>query len=274
MMDDAIAPFTDVLSRVTLHPPAIPYVSNVTGTWITDAQATSAAYYATHLRNPVRFAAGVRTLTDERPDVLLEVGPGTTLAGLSRMTLGRDARSRVVASLSHPAKARVDTESVLDAAGTLWVAGASVDWKAMHADEQLHRVPLPTYPFERQKYRVGRRRVAASSVPADAPVYESEAQVAAARPALATQFEAPANETERRIAVIWTEILGIENIGRRDGFFDLGGDSLLATRVAVRLRAAFGHDVEIERVFALQTIAELAELVDARAAEPRENVSF
>jgi acyl transferase domain-containing protein len=274
MMDSAMEPFGEMVSRVTLKPPVIPYISNVTGTWITADQATSPSYYAAHLRQPVRFAAGVRTLTDDRPDVLLEVGPGTAVATLARMTLGRDARPGVVASLSRPVEGRGDTESILDAAGRLWVSGVKVDWNAVHADDQLHRVPLPTYPFERQSYRISARGKAPPSAQSAGGSVQSAPPPVAARPRLATDFEAPVTETEHRIALIWTELLGIENIGRRDRFFELGGDSLMTTRVVARLRAAFGRDIDVDRVFALQTIAELAALVDEGAAAQRETVSF
>jgi acyl transferase domain-containing protein len=273
MMEDALAPFTDVVSRVRLQAPAIPYISNVTGTWITPEQATSPAYYATHLRAAVRFSDGIRTLTGERPDVLLEVGPGTTMAVLARMTLDRAARARAITSLPHPNDARSETESMLDAAGRLWVSGAVIDWESMHADDVLHRIPLPTYPFERRQYRVRGNRAASPSSGVDR-AGSAPLDNAAARPALTTGFEPPNTDTERRIADIWTELLGISDIGRHDGFFELGGDSLQATRVAARLRAVFGGDIEADRVFALQTIAQLAQLIDAGVREQRERVSF
>ena len=153
MMEPALVPFTEVLQQVTLSPPTIPYVSNVTGTWITPQQATSPAYYAEQLRRSVLFEAGLRTLTEEAGLLVLEVGPGTALASLARLNLGGGGARRVVASMRHPTDARGDAEALLDAIARMWLGGVPVRWRGLHA-VQGTRVPLPTYPFERQRYTV------------------------------------------------------------------------------------------------------------------------
>ena len=76
MMAPALAPFTAVLERVTLLPPTRPYVSNLSGTWITPQQATSPAYYAEHLRRAVQFEAGMRTLAADADAALRRGRPG------------------------------------------------------------------------------------------------------------------------------------------------------------------------------------------------------
>jgi acyl transferase domain-containing protein len=86
--------------------------------------------------------------------ILLEVGPGNALASLARQTLLKDGAKRVVASMPHPREARPDAEVALEAASRLWLAGVDLDFKAMHADARAHRVPLPTYPFERKRFWV------------------------------------------------------------------------------------------------------------------------
>lgn len=74
MMDDIIAPFAEVVRKVKLSPPQIPFVSTVTADWITAQQATDPMYWATHLRQTVRFAQGIQTLWQQPERVLLEVG--------------------------------------------------------------------------------------------------------------------------------------------------------------------------------------------------------
>jgi acyl transferase domain-containing protein len=76
MMDPLTKPFEEVFSRVTLNAPQIPYVSGVTGTWITDSEATNARYWARHAREPVQFSAAILELRKNPNAVLLEVGPG------------------------------------------------------------------------------------------------------------------------------------------------------------------------------------------------------
>ncbi len=154
MMDPILAPFTDVMHRVQLHPPRIPYISNVTGTWITAEQATDPAYYAEHLRSTVRFADGLATLAAEPGRALLEVGPGRALASLAKAHSAIGRTRAVVTSIRHPQDPQDDQAFILAALGQLWLAGIKPDWPRFHAGERRRRIPLPAYPFERQRYWV------------------------------------------------------------------------------------------------------------------------
>jgi acyl transferase domain-containing protein/acyl carrier protein len=147
-MEPVLEPFTRLVSRLALREPAIPFLSNVTGRWITAAEATDPLYWARHLRQTVRFADGLAALLEEPGRALLEVGPGRTLTKLVR----RLGDSRVaVPSLLPPEEGQPEPASVLTALGRLWTAGVAVDWKAFHAGERRRRVPLPSYPFERRR---------------------------------------------------------------------------------------------------------------------------
>ena len=154
MMEPALAPFVAVLEGISLSAPTIPYISNVTGDWITAAQATSPQYYATHLRQTVRFETGIRTLAADPTLFLLEVGPGNALATLARSTLGRDRSNYIASSLSHPRRQDRDSRAFLEAIGRLWVSGVAVAWQELPGGSAPRRIPLPTYPFERQRYTV------------------------------------------------------------------------------------------------------------------------
>ncbi|MEP7209269.1 MAG: SDR family NAD(P)-dependent oxidoreductase [Alphaproteobacteria bacterium] len=153
MMEPALADFIAVVEKASLHAPTIPYVSNLTGTWITPEQATSPAYYAEHLRRAVQFEAGMKTLTADGGLFVLEVGPGNALATLARANLD-GARSRLVAaSLSHPRQKQADAIAMRQAAGQLWIGGVTLDAQGLHGAGR-GRVPLPTYPFERSRHSV------------------------------------------------------------------------------------------------------------------------
>jgi amino acid adenylation domain-containing protein/non-ribosomal peptide synthase protein (TIGR01720 family) len=152
MMEPMLAAFRERLSRTTLREPRIPYVSNLTGTWITAGQAVDADYWVRHLRETVRFGAGVSELLKGGPRVLLEVGPGQTLSGLVRAQADSGGGHVSVASARHPGDSRPDEEVLLGALGRLWMAGVDVDWRGLHTGERRRRVRLPTYPFERQRY--------------------------------------------------------------------------------------------------------------------------
>ena len=152
MMDPILGPFIDVVKRIKLNPPQIPYVSNLTGTWISVAQAQDPAYWAQHLRQTVRFSEGIRELLDDPARILLEVGPGQTLTTLAKQHLSQGAEQSVLSSLGGGKKTDREITSLLEALGRLWLAGAKVDWTGFYDQEKRHRVALPTYPFERQRY--------------------------------------------------------------------------------------------------------------------------
>jgi NAD(P)-dependent dehydrogenase (short-subunit alcohol dehydrogenase family)/acyl carrier protein len=132
----------------------VPYLSNVTGTWIRAEEATDPGYWARQLRGTVRFADGVAELLAEPQRVLLEVGPGNTLSSLSRQHPDRTPAQAVVSSMRHPKQEGDDQAVLLESLGRLWIAGAEVDWSGVWAGERRRRVPLPTYPFERRRYWV------------------------------------------------------------------------------------------------------------------------
>ncbi|HSF41609.1 MAG TPA: amino acid adenylation domain-containing protein [Thermoanaerobaculia bacterium] len=161
LMEPAMEELAAAVARIRLAPPRIPYVSNVTGTWIQPGEATDPSYWARHLRATVRFADGLGTLLARPGRLLLEVGPGRTLASLARRHPERAAAHAVLTSLRHPEEAGDDGERMAATLGQLWAAGVPVDWAGFHAGESLRRVPLPTYPFERRRYWIEARTGAA-----------------------------------------------------------------------------------------------------------------
>jgi len=154
LMEPILATFTEKLHGIRLAPPVLPYLSNLSGTWIDPAQATDPDYWVNHLRQTVRFADNLQALFEQEADIFLEVGPGQTLSALARQHAGHSQRFTVLPSLPRPNdnQHNAETSQVLLTFGQLWANGVNVDWQAFYAQEKRRRVPLPTYPFERQKY--------------------------------------------------------------------------------------------------------------------------
>ncbi len=152
MMEPILEPFLAEVRQVALKPPAIRYVSNVTGTWITADEATSPDYYGRHLRRTVRFSAGLAEILREPDVVLLEVGPGSSLTALARRHCDRARGHVALASMRHPQDEVEDLEALYGALGRSWVAGVQVSWEGFWQGERRRRVALPTYPFERQRF--------------------------------------------------------------------------------------------------------------------------
>lgn len=159
MMDPVLGEFEARVRRVRLSPPILPFQSNVTGTWITAAQAVDPAYWAKHLRQTVRFADNLAELATDSSRVLLEAGPGTTLTTLARHA----GASAAVASMPPPRSGGDDAAAVLEALGQLWCGGVDIDWTLLHTGRSTRRIPLPTYPFERQRYWVDEAQASTES---------------------------------------------------------------------------------------------------------------
>ena len=154
-MDPAVARLRAEVARTTMQLPQVPFVSNVTGTWMTGADAISADYWAMHLRAPVRFGDGIAALAAKFPRAcFLEIGPGRSLQSPVLRHPARQSDQPVFATLRHAADEIEDEAFLLGTLGRLWAAGAEVDTKAFFAGEARRRVPLPAYPFERKRYWV------------------------------------------------------------------------------------------------------------------------
>ncbi|MET0400342.1 MAG: SDR family NAD(P)-dependent oxidoreductase [Longimicrobiaceae bacterium] len=168
MMDPMLDAFRAAVHRVELNAPEIPYLSNVTGGWITAEDATDPEYWVRHIRRTVRFHQGVSELISDPGAALLEVGPGRTLRSVVRWHPDKLPGQVMHASLPHAKERGDDREFLLNTVGQLWLAGLEIDWKAVHGGERRRRVPLPTYPFQRRRFWVdmqgGGRRTAAKSL--------------------------------------------------------------------------------------------------------------
>jgi acyl transferase domain-containing protein len=168
---DAILPrYAEALRAVRLREPTIPFVSTLTGAWITPAQATDPGYWLAHTREPVRFAAALATLSGTRaaggPDgpLLVEVGPGRGLSSL--VTAQALPGARAVPLMRHRRDRLADDAVLLGALGRLWADGVDVDRAVLaHPGRAARRVPLPGYPFQRRRHWLAPPR----SVPAATP---------------------------------------------------------------------------------------------------------
>jgi acyl transferase domain-containing protein len=154
MMEPIREPFSERVRQVKLNAPLIPFLSNVTGAWITNAQTADATYWSSQLRQTVRFADVLGDLLTDSEKILLEVGPGQTLSALVKQHSAQLGNQVVISSLPRPREAHTEPEFLLTSVARFWLAGGQIDWDGFYANEQRCRVPLPTYPFERQRYYI------------------------------------------------------------------------------------------------------------------------
>jgi acyl transferase domain-containing protein/acyl carrier protein len=156
MMDPALDPFREVLRQVKLHAPRRRYASNLTGQWIAPEQAQDPEYWVRHLRQTVRFGDGVRTCLESGYRLFLEVGSGRALGQLVRAQVASADLVHTFGSLPPAAEAGSEETGMLQTLGSLWQRGLKVDWVGRHDGGGRRRVPLPTYPFDRQRYWIER----------------------------------------------------------------------------------------------------------------------
>ncbi len=149
MMEPIVKPFTELVKTVSLKAPSIPFISNVTGNWIQEVEAIAPIYWARHLCQAVQFYPGINQLLESSSSIFLEVGPGRTLTTLTKQV---DPQQTVLSSFRHPKDKQSDIGFILQSLGQLWLGGIDIDWDNFYQQEERHRLPLPTYPFERQKY--------------------------------------------------------------------------------------------------------------------------
>lgn len=155
LLDPVMELFAEIVKRTPRKEPRIPIISNPTGKQLTKEEAIDPSYWVRHLRQTVQFNRGLEELLAVPSMILLEIGSGETLASLSRHHVKRVLHQLVIPSLPRSKAHDDDAAGMLAALGNLWVNGVSVAWKDFHAQEKLHRIPLPTYPFEKNRFWMG-----------------------------------------------------------------------------------------------------------------------
>ncbi|MDB5379684.1 MAG: polyketide synthase [Rubritepida sp.] len=155
MMDPVLVQFTERLTRVKLSPPQVPYLSNLTGQWITPELTTSPEYWAAHMRNTVRFADNLREIMAFPDLALIEIGPGHTLQALAQQQGSRASSQLMIPSLRAVQEEAPDDLVLMHSTARLWLGGVKINWRGMRKAEKRAIVALPTYPFERKRYWIG-----------------------------------------------------------------------------------------------------------------------
>ncbi|QIS20457.1 type I polyketide synthase [Nocardia terpenica] len=148
-MEPMLDEFRSVAQSLTYHAPAVPLVSNVTGATATDQEICSPDYWVRHVREAVRFGAGIRHLYDGGVTTYLEIGPDAVLTAMGQECLTEE-EADTAAFVPVLRKDRSEERSLLTALARLQVRGFEPDWTALFTGAR--RVDLPTYAFDHKHY--------------------------------------------------------------------------------------------------------------------------
>ncbi|HEU5230789.1 MAG TPA: aminotransferase class III-fold pyridoxal phosphate-dependent enzyme [Ktedonobacteraceae bacterium] len=280
MMEPVVSEFEAIVRRTPLKEPKLPFLSNVTGNWITATEATDPAYWARHLRAPVRFSAGVAQLLQRNYTLFLEIGPGTSLQQIVRPLIATTPKAIIFSSVSSVSQEGSDLDGILQALGDVWRHGQPINWNNFYAQERRRRLPLPTYPFERQRFWIEAPQYGSSCAmlieqPTRKPSWDTTRQAQSSVSSF-SNWELKAEEPsakrsgrrERILAELHAIIYRLSGIqaGEEDlyaTFFEKGFDSLFLLQVNEALHATFQIEIGFRQLFEeLPSLATLAEYLD------------
>ncbi|MER7411393.1 type I polyketide synthase [Streptomyces cacaoi] len=151
LMEPMLEDFQRAIEVLDFRAPVVPVVSNVTGEMASAEELTAPDYWVRHVRETVRFADGIDALVSEGADAFVELGPGSALAAMVQHCVDPEAHPDAVA-VAALRKGQGEETALLTALARLHTAGAEVDWAGFFSRLGGHRVELPTYPFQHERF--------------------------------------------------------------------------------------------------------------------------
>ncbi|MEU7576196.1 beta-ketoacyl synthase N-terminal-like domain-containing protein [Streptomyces sp. NPDC041068] len=264
--------FTAFLRDVPLHAPRSTVLSNLSGEALRPQEATDPAYWGRQLGSAVRFAEALETLLADRPDVVVEAGPGHGFASQLRRGLRESERRPLIAALLS-APRRDEAYAHLAALGVAWTAGCPV---ADPVEPPVTAARIPGYVFSDTHHWAGgtpKGDTPASphTAPADtaqpSPTAVDDADTPLADTPLEEGGEA-GDQSAADLAALWQESFGGPAITADDNFFELGGTSLQAAQLITVIGDQFLIDVRLADLYEHSTFgdftARIRELLDQR----------
>ncbi len=266
--------FEAIIGEIELNPPKIQLISGLNGEALTEEQALSGKYWFEQMRQTVRFTACIEQLLGSGFNVFLETAPGQSLTPMLKQQA--KGQAEVIPLLSADNLTESDGSVFWRGIGKVWQQGGKLNWTDYYKDEKRKRISLPTYPFERKRYWVDlipKRKEKSGDeqifVTPDFGINQSstEEKHILQRNNLNDEFKSPTNANEEVLIRLWEDILQIEGIGINDNFYELGGDSLIATQIFARIKSRFASHLTLKDFMSNLTVGELAKLLENEGTE-------
>ncbi|MDR3516548.1 MAG: amino acid adenylation domain-containing protein [Azospirillaceae bacterium] len=264
LMAPMVKDFEAVLARCPFEPATVPFYSTVTGDLVPARQRLTADYWSRQILQPVRFLDAVRAVARDGFTRFLEIGPGDTLAGLTRRILAAESNATagtlVLSSQGRGAAApqTAAPTSIASTVAALYRAGVDIDVAAVNAPDHGRKVGLPAYPFEHQRYwlsvaplRPGpaadaRHDAAATAVPV-ALISPQTHETARARTDTMDRLKQVTDE----LAATLADISGFSaaTVDRSQHLTDMGLDSIMLLKLGQSVEQRFGLELRMSQLF-------------------------
>ena len=253
LMDGILDEFASCFSSISFHNPAIPVITNLAGGIPDPEVLKKASYWIDQLRQPVNFEEGISFLLKQENLSLIEIGPGNTLATLTKFNPHITRNHFCLSTIRGPKQQSGDLNFLLTTLGKLWRKGHLLNWEPLYNGETPPFARIPSYDFNNREYWIGGPEKIKISI------QETDGYPEGYR-------KQDVYTIKQRVLLVWQEIFGSESIGEKDNFYDLGGHSVLATQLLASLNKTFGIEIGLRPLLTAPTPANSITLVEEALA--------
>lgn len=243
LMDGAVNAFLQALKDVKLNAPRIPFISCVTGDWITNEQAQDLQYWAQQIVRPVQFYQGCLTLKQLDRALLIEMGPRQVLTGLILQNLAEKEDIRYLQAMNKPGDSENELLNLSAMLGKLWEYGGEPEWSSIISSTEFNFVRLPVYPFQRSTYKIEPADYVAQPTVAEQRVNQFNQTLNQTYVSTGMTLDTTAmnNSLIEKLKSLLSDASGLDLSSADDqaSFFELGLDSLFLTQAALQIKREF-----------------------------------
>ncbi|HSD64458.1 MAG TPA: amino acid adenylation domain-containing protein, partial [Ignavibacteriaceae bacterium] len=271
MMEPALESFGREFRKIILNKPSMPFISSMTGTWITDEQSIDPDFWTRQIRTTVRFSEGILELRKKKNLVFLELGPGRALSTMASQHQFNGVKQIAITTLTQPNEKTDDKSNLLNAIGKLWISGIDIDWSALYKDKKRRKLHLPTYQFDRKSYWIEPTQKDTNKSPEVEKDITVKLKKMVKKPKVKTVIQESSLTRKEYIADILKEVLeelsGIKKVDldSTKSFFELGFDSLFMTQVSLAFQKKFEVKITLRQLIETSpTISAIAEFIDGK----------
>lgn len=251
LMDSILPDFRESLTNVTFFPLEKTVISNLTGEILEPGFQYDAEYWIKHLRNSVLFKKGIESLKNKNELVYIEVGPGKVLSNLVKSIITtKDTYS--IQTIPQFKSTENDHHFFMKSLGKVWRSGIEIDLGKINKIKNGCRIAIPTYPFEKKEHWIY-----PENTPDGSSIKKTAKKKAETTIIITDDISAPMQQ----LSNIWKKVLGYSEIKPDQNFFDLGGDSLLASELLNQINGTFNINLQLRDILLYPVLNDMADII-------------